>query len=201
MKSARPTIAPLLRSDLQGTILATLFLHPQDEFSLTDLAERVGAPVSSVHAEVARLVPGEYLRERRIGRNRMVRANPGHPLTEPLTELLAATYGPLAVLPDLLADLEGVREAYIYGSWAERLTGVAGAPPQDLDVLVVGNPSRAALARLQQDASHALAVEVNVSRVAAAEWDSPTLGFTRTVRTGALVPVRPRADALPEEPR
>lgn len=200
MKSARPSIAPLLRSDLQGSVLATLFLHPQDEFSLTDLAERVGAPVSSVHAEVARLIPGEYLSERRIGRNRMVRANPDHPLTEPLTELLAATYGPLAVLPDLLAEVEGIRQAYVYGSWAERLTGVAGPPPQDLDVLVIGDPSRAALARLQQAASQALAVEVNVSRLAAAEWEDPTLAFTRTVRAGALVPVHggdPEPEVLP----
>jgi hypothetical protein len=40
-----------------------------------------------------------------------------------------------------LADIVGVEHAYIFGSYAERLAGIDGAPPND--VLVVGDPDTA----------------------------------------------------------
>jgi hypothetical protein len=42
------------------------------------------------------------------------------PVSRPLTDLLAVTYGPLPVLTDLLSEVAGVDQAYIYGSWAAR---------------------------------------------------------------------------------
>jgi hypothetical protein len=45
---------------------------------------------------------------------RLVRAVTGSPISRPLTDLLAVTYGPLPVLTDLLADTDGVTAAFIY---------------------------------------------------------------------------------------
>ena len=45
------------------------------------------------------------------------------PVSRPLTDLLAVTYGPLPVLNDLLAGVEGITQAFIYGSWAARYLG------------------------------------------------------------------------------
>ena len=56
-----------------------------------------------------------------------------------MIDLLALTYGPAAILPELLARVDGVREAYIYGSWAARYRGEPGTEPRDVDVLVVGD--------------------------------------------------------------
>ncbi len=49
------------------------------------------------------------------------------------------TYGPVAVLGELLASVPGVAEAYVYGSWAARYRGQAGDVPRDVDVLVIGD--------------------------------------------------------------
>jgi predicted nucleotidyltransferase len=38
----------------------------------------------------------------------------------------------------MLATIDGVAEAYIYGSWAARYHGEPGSIPADVDVLVVG---------------------------------------------------------------
>ena len=46
-------------------------------------------------------------------------------------------YGALALLPGILADVDGIEEALIYGSWAARFTGEVGADPNDIDVLVI----------------------------------------------------------------
>jgi DNA-binding transcriptional ArsR family regulator len=113
----------LLRSRVQGDVLAWTFLHPEREYSLTDLASRVGASVRSVHHEVDRLVSAGVLRDRRAGNLRLVRASQDTVLAGPLTDLLAVTFGPLPVMADLLAGVPGVATAYLYGSWAARYRG------------------------------------------------------------------------------
>ena len=63
------------------------------------------------------------LSEQRRGNLRLLQANLDSPLARPLTELLTLTYGPTAVLGDVLAAIDGIDEAYIYGSWAARYRG------------------------------------------------------------------------------
>ena len=189
MKQEPPALAPLLRSDLQGELLATLFLHAE-EHSLSDLARLLDAPLTTVHTEVERLAAAELVDERRVGRARMVRGNPRHPLAPSLTEMLALTYGPVAVLPRLIEDLSGVEHAYIYGSWAARRKGEPGPPPADVDVLLVGRVSRRAAAKVQTRAMEVLRREVNVTVMASDEWESPTTGFAKTVKASPLVELR-----------
>lgn len=189
MKQAPPTLAPLLRSDLQGELLASLFLHPDDEHTLSDLARLLKAPLTTVHSEVERLAAGGLLEERRVGRARLVRASHTHPLAPSLTELLTLTYGPVAVLPELLRGLPGLERAFLYGSWAARRLGEAGPPPQDIDVLLVGPVARRAAAKAQGAATAALRREVNLTILDPGEWARPSSGFAATVKAGPLVPI------------
>ena len=182
-------IAPLLRTDLQGELLATIYLNPDREHTLTDLATVLNAGLSTVHTEVERLATAGLIDERRIGRARLVRPNPNHPLTSSLTEMLTLAYGPPAVLPALLRPVKGLEEAYIYGSWAARRLGEPGPFPEDIDVLLIGTLSRRALGRVQGQATDALRRDVNLTALTRDEWDSPTTGFARTVRASALVPL------------
>ncbi|MHA7861168.1 ArsR family transcriptional regulator [Tessaracoccus sp. Y36] len=189
MKQRPPMIAPLLRTDLQGELLAALFLHPEKEYTLTDLSRLLDAGLSTVHTEVERLAEAGIIRERRIGRARLVRADPAHPLTPSLTEMLTLTYGPPAVLPSLLSRLKGVEEAYLYGSWAARRLGDPGPYPEDVDVLVIGAVSRRSASRVQAEATGLLRRDVNLTVLPAEEWHQPTTGFAKTVRSGPLVPL------------
>lgn len=187
MKQRPPTLAPLLRTDLQGDLLAALFLHPSREYTLTELADHLDAGLSTVHTEVERLAEAGVIDERRIGRARLVRSNGDHPLTPSLTELLTLTYGPPAVLPPLLSQLRGLEEAYLYGSWAARRLGEPGPFPEDVDVLVVGAVSSRAAARVQAEATAALHRDVNLTVLPRDEWDDPSTGFAKTVRHAPLV--------------
>ncbi len=184
-----PTLAPLLRSDAQGELLALLLLHPGREYTLTEIARRIGTSLPTVHAEVARLVASGLVTDRRIGQARLVHAAEDHLLYRPLAELLELTYGPLAVLPDVLTDLPGVREAYLYGSWAARRQGEVGAPPRDLDVMVVGSASREALVEAGELAGRRLHREVNITRISPKAWDTGEDPFVRTLKSRPLVPI------------
>lgn len=187
MKVPRPSLAPLLRSDLQGELLAELFLHPERELTLTDLARLLEAPLTTVHAEIGRLADAGLVAQRRIGRARLVRAEPEHPLTPALTKLLTLTYGPTAVLPGLLTKVRGLEAAFVYGSWAARRLGEPGPFPEDVDVLLVGDVARRASASVQAEATAALRRDVNLTVVSPSEWERPATGFLKTVRKGPLV--------------
>jgi DNA-binding transcriptional ArsR family regulator len=189
MKSRVPVLAPLLRSDAQGELLALLLLHPESEYTLTEIARRIGVSLPTVHAEVTRLVAGGLVTDRRVGQARLVRAVTGHVLFRPLVELLELTYGPVAVMPDVLAGVDGVREVHLYGAWAARRVGELGDPPRDLDVLVVGSAARDVLLEVGEQASRRLHREVNVTRIAPKVWDAGEDPFVRTLKSRPLIPV------------
>lgn len=190
----------LLRSKLQGELLARVYLSRWDtEVSISDLARELGAPVATVHREVARLLEAGLLAERRSGRSRLLSAPEGSPLTRPLTELLAATFGPLPVLTELLADIPGIEHAFIYGSWASRYAGEAGPVPNDVDVLVVGSADPDALDELAEQATKRLRRDVNIRRISPARWHEPGDDpFLTTVRSRAMVALTP--DTSPGSP-
>lgn len=110
-------------------------------------------------------------------------------LHRPLRELLELTYGPSAVLPDLLAELPGIREAFIFRSWAARRLGEPGEVPQDVDVLLVGHVPRAELTEVALAAGRLLHREVNITRVAPDTWDAEEDLFVRTLRSRPLIPI------------
>ena len=169
----RSQLLPLLRSPLLGELLALLYLHPETDYSVTELAQRLHVSTSTISREAGQLAGSGLVVEHRRGRLRLLRADVTHRLARPLTELLALTYGPSAVLTSLLSSVDGVEEAYIYGSWAARYAGEPGPPPRDVDVLVVGDADEDDLADVARVAESQLGREVNTHRVSAAAWRSP----------------------------
>jgi len=184
MRSSPPPLLPLLRSRVQGDLLALLYLQPNREFSLTEAAARIGASVKAVHQEASRLVGAGFLADRRLGNVRLLRAVTDTPLARPLTDLLAVTYGPLPVLTDALAAIPDIERAFIYGSWAARYRGEPGPVPNDIDVLVIGTVDPDELDRVAQQAQQRLGRRVNIRRVRPAAWRQadPSDPFLRSVR-------------------
>jgi DNA-binding transcriptional ArsR family regulator len=173
MKVSPPTLLPLLRSRAHGELLAWLYLHPGSEYSTTDLARLVGLSQATASREADRLLGAGLVEERRLGRMRLLRAAAETILTRPLTDLLAVTFGPLPVLAELLAGVEGIAEAYIYGSWAARYAGDPGPLPRDIDVLVAGTVDPDDVYDAARAAETRLGREVNVTLVTAARWAEP----------------------------
>lgn len=189
MRTVPPPLLPVFRSDLQGRLLALLFASPRTDYSLSELARRLEAPVSTVYREVARLEKGGLLATRLVGRTRLVRPNEDLPYRDELAALVLKVYGPVHVLADALASIDGIDEAWIYGSWAARARGTPGAPPADLDVIVVGSPDPDELYGAAEEAQSRLGLEVNVMSRSREAWHQAEDGFVRTVRDGPLVPI------------
>jgi hypothetical protein len=182
-------LLPLLPSRATGALLALLYLHPDKDYTLAEAGRLIAASPKVMHTEADRLVTAGLVRETRRGRARLLRAETIGPVSRPLTDLLAVTYGPLPVLTDLLSEVKGVREAYIYGSWAARYLGEPGPVPQDVDVLAVGTASDDDLYDAARKAELRLGREVNISGVSQQYWEAPAASdaFMQHIRERPLV--------------
>jgi DNA-binding transcriptional ArsR family regulator len=141
-----PPLLPVLRSQQQAEILALVLGDPDLEINLTEIATRTKTPHPSVHREIERAEAAGLVTSRKIGNTRLVRANIESPYYAGLADVLTRAFGVPAVIADALSDLDGVEEAFLYGSWAARHVGETGIRPVgDIDLLVLGAPDRDAL--------------------------------------------------------
>jgi DNA-binding transcriptional ArsR family regulator len=189
MRSAAPALLPVFRSRLQADILAALLLDPDREYSMTDLAQRFGAPLSTVHGEVGRLTEAGLLSRRDVGRSAMLRANSTNRLVEPLAELLLLSWGPLQVIADEFATLDRAERVLIFGSWAARYHQRHGPPPHDLDVLIVGEPARQAVYDAADRAQQRVRMPVNPVIRTGDAWRQAADPLVQQIQSGPLVTV------------
>lgn len=187
MKTGPSLLTPFLRSDAQGAVLAETIGNPTAELSISEIARRARVLPAVAHREVVRLIEAEVLLDRRDGNNRLVRANVDHPLWSFMSQIVAETYGPVPILRGLLADVPGVHEAYLYGSWAARRAGESGPPPRDLDVLVVGYAARTDLLDVADAARETLHIDVNIHSALPEAWAEKDNPFLATVASRPLI--------------
>jgi AraC-like DNA-binding protein len=160
MRSEAPALIPIFRSQHQAALLAWLLLHPEHEYTLTELAKRLDVPLTTLQREAQRLVGAGILQDRTLGRARLLRANLANRAAAPLTQLLQVTFGPETVIGEEFASTNAV-QVLIYGSWADRYRGTPGLPPNDVDVLVVGSLARADVYDAADRAQSRLGMQVN----------------------------------------
>lgn len=189
MNTMAPSLSPLFRSDMQGEMLAHLFLNSDRGFTVAELARLTGSAYASVHREVGRVVKAGWVSRRKVGQATVVQAEESSSVFEPLVVLLAQSYGPIAVIPRLLGGILGISSAEIFGSWAELRLGASVGVPQDIDVLVVGNPNRALLDEAAREAGTILGKDVNIRVVSEDLWRESDGPFLTSLRSQPRVPL------------
>ncbi len=146
-----------------------------------------------------RLTEAGLLRRRNVGRSALVQANTGNRLVEPLAELLFLSWGPLQVVAEEFAELSGAERVLIFGSWAARYHQQHGPPPHDLDVLVVGRPTREAVYDGADRAQQRLGMPVNPVMRTGDAWREAADPLVQQIQSGPFVAVLVPDDATGEE--
>jgi hypothetical protein len=101
---------------------------------------------------------------RKIGNTRLARANTDSPYYPGLAQVLTRAFGVPAVLAQVLIPVQGIDEAYVYGSWAARYQGLNGPRAvADIDVLILGDPDRDQLYSALNDVEARLGRPVQVT--------------------------------------
>jgi predicted nucleotidyltransferase len=187
------SLLPIFRTDAQARVLARLFLdQAPDGLRLSDLAREAAVPIGTAHREVERLERAGLIQSARTGRERRVSPNRASPFYPELESLVRKAFGPVSVLRAALADVPGIEEAYIFGSWARRYLGEPGPAAQDVDLLVVGSADLDRVYAACRAAEDELGTEVDFTVLSREEWERADTGFVAAIRA------QPRVRVLPE---
>jgi len=140
-------------------LLAHLCAAPDRGFTATELESIVGASHDSLYRALQRGVAAGLVSRERIGKQHVYQIESGSPIFGEMKTLLSKLFGPADALRRALAD-EGppaVEAAFLFGSAARAQDNLSS----DLDVFVIGEISRFALARELAEAERELDREVN----------------------------------------
>lgn len=151
-------IAATLFGKTRRAVLARLFLEPQREYRLRELARLAGISAGPVQQELKQLVAADLVLRRESGAQVTYRANTASPVFDELRALVEKTSGIEQLLRRALKPAaRRIRLALIYGSIA-RGTNRATS---DLDLLVVGSLGFEELLRLLGPAEKKIGREVS----------------------------------------
>lgn len=187
MKTAR---LPMFRSDEQARILTVLFVQAKSPLTLTEIADRAGVSLSLTHKEIGLLEGAGLVRSERRGRARLVEANQRSPLVSDLRSLLTKAFGPSSQIEEAISDVEGIEQAFIFGSWAESEAGTPTGGSNDIDLMVIGSPNVDALYDRVQEVEERIGLPINITLRGVEEWVGDVSGFADRVRNSETIKVR-----------
>ena len=187
MSEKRSAFLPIFRSEHQAAIIGAIFSQPGLVWTGLELVEATGASQPTVSREVSSLAEAGLVIKGSIGRTSTITANPDTPVFHELVQLAIKTYGPIGVLTRHLKDLEGLREAFIVGSWAHRYHGQRGPFPNDIDVALIGEVALLDALDACDAAAEAIGMTVQPTVVSPEEWSRRSSAFAADVQSGPTV--------------
>jgi predicted nucleotidyltransferase len=146
-----------LRSELRRKLLTFFYVNRNARVYVRQLAVALEADSTNVSRELARLAQEGLLRSETEGRQLYYSVNRDYPYLKPVFALLQGSVGIQPALRHALHAVEGIRSAWIFGSFAKNESDAAS----DIDLLIVGKPDQAELAAEIRKAEKTLRREIN----------------------------------------
>jgi len=169
----------VLLSPAEQRLMKAVLLHPERDFGTVELLDRMGSSRSAGSAVLKRWVEGGLLRERRVGNQRRLAANPAFLLYPELRRMVVKTVGVAQPLARALRPLtRRLESAFVFGSVAAG----TDSSESDIDLAVVGDITLFDISPLLDAAQAELGRPVHVNLYTAAEWardDDPVLAAVR----------------------
>ena len=157
-----------MRSKARQKLFAYYFTNPTTRHHLRDLAERLSVDPSNLSKELSRLEREGLFRSEVSGRQKYFQLNREYPLFDEVRSIVAKTIGAIPLIAQSFRKIEGVEEAFLYGSFARNQQDAAS----DIDVLVVGKPSDEVLAEVARKLEQQLGREINYTVLTRKELNS-----------------------------
>ncbi len=157
-----------LRSKARRKLLAYYFANPAARHHLRDLAGRLNVDPSNLSKELRRLEREGLFEAEVSGRQKYFQLNRAYPLFKEVRGIVAKTIGATPLIAASLKKINGIDEAYLYGSFMRGRRDAAS----DIDVLVIGTPQGRVLAKAVRKLERRLGREINYTVLAVKEFKS-----------------------------
>jgi predicted nucleotidyltransferase/predicted transcriptional regulator with HTH domain len=130
------------RSQLRRKLLTYFYLNRSARVYVRQLATALGVDSTNLSRELGRLGKEGLLRSEIEGRHRYYSINPQYTHLKAVLSLLQGTVGIVPSLRGALRRVDGIEQAYLYGSFAKNEEDAAS----DIDLLIIGKPDASTLA-------------------------------------------------------
>jgi predicted nucleotidyltransferase len=177
-----------MRSALMKKVLNFFFTNPSDRFYVNDLARRLDVDPKNLHRTLVRLASDGLLLNEFQGNQRYFFSNKNSEIYKAYKAIFVKILGIEQVLKKELKLLPGLREAYIFGSYASGKFGVGS----DIDLLLVGEHKALTAEKCLNKVSREFGREINAVHITPQELaqkkaDGNT--FIKTVFNEKMIPV------------
>jgi predicted nucleotidyltransferase len=156
-----------LRSKLRQRLLAYYFTNPTSRYHLRDLAGRLSVDPSNLSKELGRLERDGLFQSEVIGRQKYFQLNHQYPLYREIRSIVAKTVGAQPLITQSLRTMQGIEEAYLYGSFARNQQDAAS----DIDLIMIGSPDEKLLAETARTLENRLGREINYTVLTQREFE------------------------------
>ena len=157
-----------LRSKSRQRLLVFYFTNPTARLHLRDLAKRLRIDPSNLSKELERMERDGLFRSEISGRQKYFQLDRTYPLFREVRSIVAKTIGAIPMMGESLRRIEGIEEAWLYGSFARNQQDAAS----DIDVLVIGAPSGEVIAEGVRKLERELGREINYTVMTRKEFNA-----------------------------
>jgi len=145
-------------SPYRRQLLARLFLRPDEQFHVRELARMTGISAGSLHRELKAMSESGLLLREKIGQRVFYRADRDCTIYEELAAIFRKTLGLASLLRDALSAIAGkIQVAFVFGSMASGRQKIGS----DIDVCVLGDVSLLEVVKALSSAQETLVREIN----------------------------------------
>lgn len=179
----------VLFSPPEQRLLATVLTHPEQDYGTLELLKQMGNSRSAGTTLLRRWVESGLLKEKKVGNQRRLAANPEFLLYPELRKIALKTVGlsqPLASALRPLADK--IHDAFIFGSVAAG-TDISSS---DIDLAIVGDVDLFSVSPLLDPVERELGRPIHVNIYSLQEWSSDSDTVLHAIKSG------PRLNILEE---
>lgn len=154
------------RSEVTKKVLNYFFINPGESLYVNELSRKLQLDKRNLVKKIKELKAENILKSQTRGNLKLYSINKNYPLYSEYRKILMKTEGVAPKLKNILKLIKGVREAYIYGSYAKDVLGAHS----DIDILVTGDHNVILLQRELNKFQKEIGREINVVNINEAEF-------------------------------
>jgi predicted nucleotidyltransferase len=156
-----------IKSDLKSKILNYYLLNEESKVYVNELARMISSDPKNVYRILIKLVADGLLLDEFKGRERYFYSNTKNPLYQHYRNIFLKTAGLESMLRNKFKAIDGVKEAYIFGSFAQNRSNAQS----DIDVLLVGSQDSMTVQKFVYPLQKEIKREINVLNITQADLE------------------------------
>lgn len=156
-----------LKSKVTRKILNYLFLHEDERFYVNELAKLIKEDPANVHKKLEELKEEGILSDQFRGRERYFFLNKRYPFLKEYKNIVLKGLGFERIIKRELGKVEGVKSAYIFGSYARGELFLES----DIDLLVIGDFDTLKLQKVLLKVQDSVGREINSIELTKEEFE------------------------------